>query len=94
MGDGGDYVAVHVTITNNGDETVSVNPLYFTMEDANGETKDADLMESAGQDDSFEALELANGDSESGVVVFPGTAEPVSVTHTDVMGNEYTAQVG
>ncbi|GAA1760730.1 MULTISPECIES: DUF4352 domain-containing protein [Streptomonospora] len=93
LSQGGDFVAVHVTITNNSDEPLSVNPLYFSMEDANGQTQDADLMESAGQEDNFEALDLANGESESGVVVFPGTSEPVSVTHTGVMGDSYTAEV-
>ncbi|WP_052809829.1 DUF4352 domain-containing protein [Streptomonospora alba] len=94
LADGGDYVAAQVTITNNGDETLAVNPLYFSMEDGSGQSRDASLTETVGQDDGFEALELDTGESESGVVAFPGTSEPVSVTHTSVMGESYTAEVG
>ncbi|MFD0776444.1 DUF4352 domain-containing protein [Streptomonospora algeriensis] len=95
LSDGEDYVAVHVTVTNNGDELLAVNPLNFTMEDADGQPRTAHLVETTGQDDNFEALELATGESESGLVVFPGTADPVSVTHTDLLGEStYTADVG
>ncbi|MDT0301441.1 DUF4352 domain-containing protein [Streptomonospora wellingtoniae] len=93
LSQGGDFVAVYVTVTNNSDEPLAVNPLYFSMEGSDGQSQDADLMESAGQEDNFEALDLANGESESGVIVFPGTSDPVSVTHTGVMGDAYTADV-
>ncbi|GAA4916497.1 DUF4352 domain-containing protein [Streptomonospora salina] len=93
LSDGDDYVAVNVTLTNNTGESLDVNPLYFSMEDADGQTVEADLFETTTQDDAFEALDLADGESESGVVLFPGSSEPVSVTHSGVMGEAHTAEV-
>lgn len=88
LSEGGDYVAVQVTVTNNTGESLPVNPLYFTMEDASGGTKEADLMESAGQSDNFEALDLADGESETGVVVFSGSEPPASITFSGPLGEE------
>lgn len=94
LSEGGDYVAVNVTVTNNGSDPLAVNPLYFSIEDENGQTVEADLMESVGQDEPFDAMDLATGESESGVVVFPTASAPTTLIMEDVLGmTSYEAPV-
>ncbi|WP_131099556.1 DUF4352 domain-containing protein [Streptomonospora litoralis] len=94
LANGGDYVAVQVTVTNKGEAPTSITSGFFSIENANGETVEVDVVESAGQQDRVDAPELAPGDSETGVVVFPGTAEPQTITLSNLMGeNLATAEV-
>ncbi|MER6158350.1 DUF4352 domain-containing protein [Streptomyces sp. NPDC001868] len=80
LADGSDYTSVKVTITNDGDETISVNPLYFTITDTDG-TKHA--SELAVDQNQIDTVDLAPGENVSGSITGKGTFTPKYVTYTD-----------
>ncbi|MFG2334304.1 DUF4352 domain-containing protein [Streptomyces sp. NPDC048604] len=73
------YTSVKVTITNNGDETVDVNPLYFTITDTNGTKRTHEL---AADENQLDAVKLAPGENVSGVVTGKGAFTADYVTFT------------
>ncbi|WP_254705624.1 DUF4352 domain-containing protein [Streptomyces vilmorinianum] len=83
--DGGDFTSVTVTVTNNGDEEISVNPLYFTITDTTGSKHQAELGEDKNQIDT---MKLAPGEKTTGVITGKGKFTPKYVTYTDGLFGE------
>ncbi|MFB7029659.1 MULTISPECIES: DUF4352 domain-containing protein [unclassified Streptomyces] len=76
------YTSVKVTIRNNGKKKIGVNPLYFAITDKAGEKHAAEL----GQDEQqIDTIDLAPGESLTGVITGEGKFEPSYVTYTDGM---------
>lgn len=91
LADGDDYTSVLVTITNNGDEQVDVNPLYFSITDTKG-TKHT--IELAADENQIDTVNLAPGENISGTVTGKGTFTPQYVTFTDgLFGDPVRADV-
>ncbi|MGW3943647.1 DUF4352 domain-containing protein [Streptomyces phaeochromogenes] len=80
LADGTNYTSVKVTVTNNGDEPISVNPLYFAITDTGGTEHTAELGVDSGQIDT---VDLAPGENMSGVITGKGRFTPKYVTYTD-----------
>lgn len=80
LAESSDYTSVRVTVTNNSDETISVNPLYFTTTDTDG-TKHTHQL--AADKNQIETVDLAPGENVSGVVTSKGKFTPKYVTYTD-----------
>lgn len=78
--DGGKYTSVKVTIANDSDKKISVNPLDFTITDTNG-TKHASELGMA--EDQMDVMDLAPGENTSGVITGKGDWKPAYVTYTD-----------
>ncbi|MGW8762356.1 DUF4352 domain-containing protein [Streptomyces sp. NPDC055815] len=80
--DGGAYTSVTVTITNRGDETISTNPLYFTVTDSTGAKHAAELGMDKHQ---MDLLKLAKGEKATGIITVKGKITPAYVTFTEGM---------
>ncbi|NWF27330.1 DUF4352 domain-containing protein [Streptomyces sp. PKU-EA00015] len=78
--DGGAYTSVQVTITNNSDKKISVNPLYFSLTDTGGSKHTAELGVDENQMDT---TDLAPGENMTGVITGKGGFTPKYVTYTD-----------
>ncbi|WP_285731915.1 DUF4352 domain-containing protein [Nocardiopsis sp. ATB16-24] len=93
--DGGDFTSVYVTVENNGDENVDVNPLYFSIVADDGTKKDttSGLGEA---EDQIATMTLSPGQRAEGVVTAEGDFTPASVEFGGPfgMGRTYTAEVG
>lgn len=74
--DGSDYTSVQVTVVNNSDDTVSVNPLYFEVTDSDGVKHSAEIF---GADDNLQAVKLYKGEKVTGTVTFKGKITPAKV---------------
>ncbi|MEU2282117.1 DUF4352 domain-containing protein [Streptomyces sp. NPDC013178] len=91
LADGGDYTSVLVTITNNGDEPIDVNPLYFTITGTDGTKHTAEL---AVDENQIDTVTLARGENVSGTVTGKGAFTPKYVTYTDgLLGDSVRADV-
>lgn len=80
LAEGSDYTSVTVTVTNDSEETISVNPLYFAITDTKGTKHTHEL---AVDENQLDTVKLAPGENTSGVVTGKGTFEPKYVTYTD-----------
>ncbi|WP_327248557.1 DUF4352 domain-containing protein [Streptomyces sp. NBC_01320] len=80
--DGGDFTSVQVTISNNSDEKIDVNPLYFSITDTEGAKHNAELGET---EDQMDVMDLALGEKTTGVITGKGAFTPKYVTYTDGM---------
>ncbi|MFF4576122.1 DUF4352 domain-containing protein [Streptomyces sp. NPDC001410] len=80
LADGSAYTSVLVTVTNSGDDSISVNPLYFTITDTNGTKHGAEL---AADDKQIDTVDLAPGENISGTITGKGKFTPKYVTYTD-----------
>lgn len=80
LADGSDYTSVRVTVANNGDDEVSVNPLYFTITDTDGTKHTVEL---GVDEEQIDTVDLAPGENISGTVTGKGTFAPKYVTYTD-----------
>ncbi|MET8893563.1 DUF4352 domain-containing protein [Streptomyces albogriseolus] len=80
LADGSDYTSVRVAVVNDGDDEVSVNPLYFTITDTDGTKHTAEL---GVDEDQIDTVDLAPGENISGTVTGKGTFTPKYVTYTD-----------
>ncbi|MFE3329481.1 DUF4352 domain-containing protein [Streptomyces sp. NPDC059176] len=90
--DGGDYTSVLVTVSNNGDKEISVNPLYFSLTDTAGTKHTASLAVDKNQIDT---VRLAPGEKASGTVTGKGDFTARYVTYTDgILGDPVRATVG
>lgn len=91
LADSSDYTSVTVTITNNSDETISVNPLYLTITDTGGTKHTAEL----GVDDKqIDTVDLAPGENISGTITGKGSFTAKYVTYTeDLFGDPVRADV-
>ncbi|MFE1315199.1 DUF4352 domain-containing protein [Streptomyces sp. NPDC058755] len=80
LADGSAYTSVLVTIKNSGDDSISVNPLYFTITDTNGTKHGAEL---AADEKQIDTVDLAPGENISGTITGKGKFTPKYVTYTD-----------
>lgn len=80
LADGNDYTSVAVTVTNNSDESIDVNPLYFAITDSKGTKHSAEL---GADENQIDTVELAPGENVSGSVTGKGRFTPKYVTYTD-----------
>ncbi|MFJ5143295.1 DUF4352 domain-containing protein [Streptomyces sp. NPDC088707] len=80
--DGGAYTSVTVTITNRSNETISTNPLYFTVTDSTGAKHAAELGMDKHQ---MDLLDLTKGEKATGIITVKGKITPAYVTFTDGM---------
>ncbi|WP_427763314.1 DUF4352 domain-containing protein [Streptomyces sp. DSM 41931] len=80
LADGSDYTSVRVTVVNDGDDDVSVNPLYFTITDTDGTKHTVEL---GADEQQIDTVDLAPGENISGTVTGKGTFTPKYVTYTD-----------
>jgi cytoskeletal protein RodZ len=80
LADGSNYTSVKVTVTNNGDETIDVNPLYFTITDTGGTKHTAEL---AADENQIDTVKLAPGENVSGSITGKGKFTPEYVTYID-----------
>ncbi|MDT6984503.1 DUF4352 domain-containing protein [Streptomyces lusitanus] len=80
LADGSDYTSVRVTVANDGDDEVSVNPLYFTITDTDGTKHTVEL---GVDEEQIDTVDLAPGENISGTVTGKGTFTPEYVTYTD-----------
>lgn len=78
--DGGAHTSVAVTVTNNSDEKIDINPLYFTITDTDGSKHTAELGMDKNQMDT---VDLAPGENITGVITGKGDFTPKYVTYTD-----------
>jgi hypothetical protein len=85
------YTSVLVTVTNNSDDKVDVNPLYFTVTDTGGTKHTAEL----GVDEKqIDTVDLAPGENITGTITGKGTFTPKYVTYTDgLLGDSLRADV-
>ncbi|GGQ48549.1 hypothetical protein GCM10010250_19850 [Streptomyces althioticus] len=91
LADGSDYTSVRVTVVNDGDDEVSVNPLYFTITDTGGTKHTAEL---GVDEEQIDTVDLAPGENVSGTVTGKGTFTPKYVTYTDgLLGDPMRADV-
>ncbi|MFF5596636.1 DUF4352 domain-containing protein [Streptomyces althioticus] len=91
LADGSDYTSVRVTVVNDGDDEVSVNPLYFTITDTDGTKHTAEL---GVDEEQIDTVDLAPGENISGTVTGKGTFTPKYVTYTDgLLGDPMRADV-
>lgn len=83
--DGGDYTSVFVTIENNGDDAIEVNPLYFAIVADDGTKKDT--TSSLGMSESqIDTVTLNPGQRAEGVVTAEGDFTPASVEFEENLG--------
>ncbi|MEU0915302.1 DUF4352 domain-containing protein [Streptomyces althioticus] len=80
LADGSDYTSVRVAVVNDGDDEVSVNPLYFTITDTDGTKHTVEL---GVDEEQIDTVDLAPGENISGTVTGKGTFTPKYVTYTD-----------
>ncbi|MFD4858352.1 DUF4352 domain-containing protein [Streptomyces atratus] len=78
--DGGEYTSVKVTITNNSEKKIGVNPLYFAITDKSGSKHTAEL---AVDDNQMNTTDLAPGENMTGVITGKGKFTAAYVTYTD-----------
>jgi hypothetical protein len=91
LAEGSDYTSVLVTISNNGDEPIDVNPLYFSITDSNGSKHTAEL---AVDENQMDTVDLAPGENISGTITGKGTFTPKYVTYTDgILGDPIRGNV-
>lgn len=91
LADDGDYTSVLVTIENDGDESIDVNPLYFSITDTNSTKHTAEL---AVDEKQIGTANLAPGENISGTVTGKGAFTPEYVTYTDgLLGDPVRADV-
>ncbi|MCH0539895.1 DUF4352 domain-containing protein [Streptomyces sp. MUM 203J] len=78
--DGGTYTSVSVTITNNSDKSISINPLYFAITDTGGGKHTHEL---AADKNQIDTVELAPGENITGTITGKGDFTPKYVTYTE-----------
>ncbi|MFJ7157951.1 DUF4352 domain-containing protein [Streptomyces sp. NPDC101118] len=89
--DNADYTAIRVTVVNNADDKVSVNPLYFEVTDASGAKHSAEVF---GAEDNLQAVELYKGEKVTGTITIKGRITPAKVYFTkNGFGTTYSAPV-
>ncbi|WP_036553784.1 DUF4352 domain-containing protein [Nocardiopsis sp. CNT312] len=74
----GEFTSVKVSVTNTGEEDIDVNPLYFSVVDAQGRTHgvgDAIALD----ENELEAGSVAPGETVTGTVTVPGEVEAATL---------------
>lgn len=89
---GGEFTSVKVTVTNNSDKNVDVNPLSFAITDTHGTKHPTDAL---GEDENqIDTLTLAPGENVSGAITAEGSFTPKTVTfNEDFFGEPIRADV-
>lgn len=82
LASGSGYTSVKVTVTNNSDEQISINVLYFEITDSKGTKHDAELGVDENQIDT---VDLAPGENVSGSITSKGKFTPTHVTYTQFL---------
>ncbi|MFF8290438.1 DUF4352 domain-containing protein [Streptomyces sp. NPDC016309] len=77
---GGAYTSVLVTVTNRGQKTIGINPLYFTITDTGGGKHESEL---GVEEQQIGTVDLAPGEKVTGAVTGAGAFTPAYVTYTD-----------
>lgn len=91
LADGTNYTSVLVTVTNNSDKEIDVNPLYFTITDTNGTKHTSEL---AADEKQIDTVKLAPGENISGTITGKGAFTAKYVTYTDgIFGDSMRADV-
>lgn len=91
LADGSNYTSVKVTIKNDSDDTISVNPLYFAITDSKGTKHTAEL---AADENQIDTVKLAPGENVSGTITGKGKFTAEYVTYTDgLLGEPLRADV-
>lgn len=91
LADGSNYTSVLVTVANNSSKEIDVNPLYFTITDANGTKHTAEL---AADEKQIDTVKLAPGENISGTITGKGAFTAKYVTYTDgIFGDSVRADV-
>lgn len=91
LASGSNYTSVLVTVTNNSDEPIDVNPLYFTITDADGTKHTAEL---GADENQISTVTLASGENVSGTITGKGKFTAKYVTYTDgLIGESMRADV-
>ncbi|MFE7752486.1 DUF4352 domain-containing protein [Streptomyces sp. NPDC057428] len=80
LADGTDYTSVRITISNDGEAGIGVDPLYFSLTGTDGSRHPAEL---AVDENQIATVELAPGESVTGTVTGKGTFTPAYVTFVD-----------
>ncbi|WP_326668713.1 DUF4352 domain-containing protein [Streptomyces sp. NBC_01257] len=80
IADNDNYTSVQVTIENNGDKDIDVNPLYLTITDVGGGKHTAEL---GVDEDQLGTVKLAPGENVTGTVTGKGTFVAKYVTYTE-----------
>ncbi|WP_371602321.1 DUF4352 domain-containing protein [Streptomyces sp. NBC_01220] len=80
LADNDNYTSVEVTIKNNGDDDIDVNPLYFTITDTGGSKHTPEL---AVDENQMGTVKLAPGENVTGTITGKGKFDPKYVTYTD-----------
>lgn len=80
LADSTNYTSVQVTVTNNSDEEISVNPLYFAITDTDGTKHTAEL---AADENQIDTVKLAPGENVTGAITGKGKFTAKTVTYTD-----------
>ncbi|MFD6949132.1 hypothetical protein A6A08_07150 [Nocardiopsis sp. TSRI0078] len=91
---GGDFTSVYITVENNSDENIDVNPLSFSIVADDGTKKDT--AEGLGEDErQIDTLTLSPGQRAEGVITAEGDFTPASVEFNESLGfgETYTAEV-
>lgn len=94
LSDGGALSCAKVTVKNQTDKQVDVNPLYFSLVDTSGEKHDAgDAL--ADYEDQIDATEIGPGEKVTGMVCAKGKFTPKQVAMTNPLFDEAArAEVG
>lgn len=83
---GGEFTSVKITVTNNSDKNVDVNPLSFAITDTDGTKHPADAL---GEDENqIDTVTLAPGENVSGAITAEGSFTPASVTFNENLFGE------
>ncbi|MEU2657257.1 DUF4352 domain-containing protein [Streptomyces sp. NPDC007325] len=89
--DSDDYTSLKVTVTNNTDDKISVNPLYFEVKDADGVKYNTEVF---GGETDLRAVELFKGEKANGTITVKGKIDAVKVYYRkDGFGTSYSAPV-
>ncbi|WP_326665335.1 DUF4352 domain-containing protein [Streptomyces sp. NBC_00385] len=80
LADTDNYTSVQVTIKNNGDEDIDVNPLYFTITDTAGSKHTSEL---GVDEDQMGTVKLAPGENVTGTITGKGKFDAKYVTYTE-----------
>ncbi|GLU49174.1 DUF4352 domain-containing protein [Nocardiopsis ansamitocini] len=89
LADGSDYTSVQVTVTNNGEESVEVNPLLFSITDDSG-TKHSTAGGLGMAEGQIDTLTLDAGENATGVVTAKGSFVPASVEFAEGLFGDNT----
>jgi hypothetical protein len=94
LSDGGALSCAKVTVKNQADKQVDVNPLYFSLVDTDGEKHDAgDAL--ADYEDQIDTTEIGPGEKVTGMVCAKGKFTPKQVVMTNPLFDEAArAEVG